>query len=80
MQQDYGHSHAQQCLLSRSHILQALENEKLRSMIEVEMEVYLTQIKDLTAQGGNSGPHGAKLNYCHGRYEGLQWVLSKINE
>ena len=70
MQQDYGHSHAQQCLLSRSHILQALENEKLRSMIEVE--VYLTQIKDLTAQGGNSGPHG--------RYEGLQWVLSKINE
>jgi hypothetical protein len=49
-------------------------------MIEVEMEAYLTQIKDLTAQGGNSGPHGAKLNYCHGRYEGLQWVLSKINE
>ena len=42
------------------------------------MEVYLGQIKELKAQGENSGPHDAKLNYCHGRYEGLQWVLSKV--
>ena len=41
------------------------------------MESYLGQIKDLTAQGGNSRAHGAKLNYCNGRYEGLQWVLTK---
>jgi hypothetical protein len=55
-----------------------VETDKLRLLIEAEMEVYLKQIKDLTAQDGNSGPHGAKLNYCYGRYEGLQWVLSKI--
>jgi hypothetical protein len=57
-----------------------VENQKLRLVIEAEMEVYLEQIKNLTAQDSttDASPHGAKLNYCHGRYEGLQWVLSKI--
>jgi len=61
--------------------LKIVENEKLKLVIETEMEVYLGQIKNLTAQDSitDSSPHGAKLNYCHGRYEGLQWVLSKIS-
>jgi hypothetical protein len=59
-----------------------VENEKLKLIIEEEMQVYLNKIGYLQAQGGitNAGPHNAKLNYCHGRFEGLQWVLSKISQ
>lgn len=39
----------------------------------------MNKIRDLTLQGGKSGPHSAKLNYCHGRVEGLQSVLSNMN-
>ena len=47
-------------------------------MIQEEMEVYMDKMRDLAAQGDKSGPHDAKLNYCHARFEGLQWVLSNI--
>ena len=48
-------------------------------MILARMQLCLNQINDLNAQGAGSGTHSDKLNYCRGRYEGLQWVLSKIN-
>ena len=48
-------------------------------MIQEEMRVYFNEIKDLMAQEDTSGQHSEKLNYCHGRFEGLQWVLSNID-
>lgn len=48
-------------------------------MIQEEMQVYFNKINNLMAQGDRSGQHSEKLNYCHGRFEGLQWVLSNIH-
>ena len=44
------------------------------------MQIYLGKIKDLNAQNSepSTAPHNAKLNYCHGRFEGLQWVLTNM--
>jgi len=61
-----------------------VRNEKktrqLRSKILKEMQIYLGKIRDLNVQNSkpNTGPHGAKLNYFHGRFEGLQWVLTNM--
>lgn len=53
---------------------------QLRSKILKEMQIYLGKIKDLNAQNSepSTAPHNAKLNYCHGRFEGLQWVLTNM--
>ncbi len=44
------------------------------------MQIYLGKIRDLKMQNSkpDAGPHGAKLNYCHGRFEALQWVLTNM--
>jgi len=49
-------------------------------MVQEEMQDYFNKIKDLMAQEDKSDQHSEKLDYCHGRFEGLQWVLSNIQD
>ena len=55
------------------------ETTQLRSKLLTETQIYLGKIKGLNVQNSepSNAPYNAKLNYCHGRYEGLQWVLTK---
>jgi hypothetical protein len=54
-------------------------NEEIRSMVQEEMQDYFDKMKNLMAQEDKSDQHSEKLNYCYGRFEGLQWVLSNID-
>ena len=48
-------------------------------MVQEEMQDYFDKMKNLMAQEDKSDQHSEKLNYCYGRFEGLQWVLSNID-
>lgn len=63
------------------HVPRMIDSEKWRYQVNDSRRnaIYFNKIKNLMAQEDKSGQHSEKLNYWHGRFEGLQWVLSNIH-